>query len=74
MNSLSDVTDLNTVLTIDEGVEVRLILKKETAASLIKLAESISYDDIRKSVATDAEAAEIILALDILAEELLRSN
>ncbi|HAT1684939.1 TPA: hypothetical protein I8Y21_005762 [Klebsiella oxytoca] len=74
MNAISDVTDLNTVFPTDERVEVRLVMKKEVATSLIKLAEYISYDDIRKNVATDADAAGVIMALDILAKELLRQS
>ncbi|EAO5494071.1 hypothetical protein V8420_001649 [Salmonella enterica subsp. enterica] len=70
---LTDVTDLNSIFPPDSTVTVGLMLKHEAARALVRLVENISYDDVRRITASDAEAVTTILALDSLAEQLSRT-
>ncbi|MJZ42507.1 hypothetical protein DS487_16715 [Salmonella enterica subsp. enterica] len=70
---LTDVTDLESMFPPDRTVTVGLTLKHEAARALINLAENISYDDVRRIAASDAEAAATVMALDSLAEQLSRT-
>lgn len=67
------LTDLNSIFPPDSTVTIELMLKHEAARALVRLVENISYDDVRRITASDAEAVTTILALDILAEQLSRT-
>ncbi|EBR8158162.1 hypothetical protein DPY64_15165 [Salmonella enterica subsp. enterica serovar Newport] len=67
------LTDLNSIFPPDRTVTTELMLKHEAAQALVRLVENISYDDVRRLTASDAEAVTTILALDSLAEQLSRA-
>ncbi|EBY2752541.1 hypothetical protein DVF53_18160 [Salmonella enterica subsp. enterica serovar Kottbus] len=67
------LTDLNSIFPPDRTVTTELMLKHEAAQALVRLVENISYDDVRRITASDAEAAATVMALDSLAEQLSRT-